>query len=171
MKSHYFWYGVCHDSLQKCQFSEVKPSQTHFWEPPSFSRQLLVRVVNHTLLLIRSVSRFSTWYWPHSGARLSLKRVPSLANCADMTWRLQGPEKEAFAFLWMGSLPRKLKTTRTSRRCILQTCKSKSRARWNKISFVSKLLVSEVRRHFWKVKTQFVFWNSTIGTVNRWPVI
>ena len=50
--------------LQKYQFREVtaKPSQTHFWEPPSFSRQLLVRVVNHTLLrvLIRSVSRFST---------------------------------------------------------------------------------------------------------------
>ena len=37
-----------------------KPSQMHFWEPPSFSRQLLVRVVNHTLLLVRSVSRFST---------------------------------------------------------------------------------------------------------------
>jgi len=89
----------------KYQFSEVKPSHTHFWEPPSFSstitrvlskshttpdtewvtilykkvssvrsnphdhtfenhrvclRQLLVRVVNHTLLLIRSVSQFST---------------------------------------------------------------------------------------------------------------
>ena len=44
----------------KHQFSEVKPSHTHFSEPPSLSRQLLVRVVNHTLLLIRSVSRFST---------------------------------------------------------------------------------------------------------------
>jgi len=42
----------------KHQFSEVKPSHTHFSEPPSLSRQLLVRVVNHTLLLIRSVSRF-----------------------------------------------------------------------------------------------------------------
>ena len=42
---------MCHDSLQKYQFSEVKPSQTRFREPPSFSRQLLVRVVNHTLLL------------------------------------------------------------------------------------------------------------------------
>jgi len=51
---------VCHDSLQQYQFSEVKPSQTHFWEPLGFSRQLLVRVVNHTLPLIRIVSRFST---------------------------------------------------------------------------------------------------------------
>jgi len=51
---------VCHESLQKYQFSEVKPSHTHFWEPPSLSRQLLVREVNHTLLLIQSVSRFST---------------------------------------------------------------------------------------------------------------
>jgi len=46
----------------KYQFSEVKPSHTHFWEPSSLSRQLLVRVVNHTLLLIRSVSLFSTKY-------------------------------------------------------------------------------------------------------------
>ena len=48
----------------KYHFSEVKPSQMHFWEPltRSFSRKLLVRVVNHTLLLIRSVSRFSTKY-------------------------------------------------------------------------------------------------------------
>jgi len=53
---------VCHNSLQKYQFSEVKPSQTHFWEPPSFSWQLLSYVVNHTLLLIWSVSRFSTKY-------------------------------------------------------------------------------------------------------------
>ena len=55
---------MCHDSLQKGQFSDVKPSQSHFWEPPSFfpSRQLLVRVVNHTLLLIQSVSRFYAQY-------------------------------------------------------------------------------------------------------------
>jgi len=46
----------------KHQFSEVKPSHTHFSEPPSLSRQLLVRVLHHTLLLIRSVSRFSTKY-------------------------------------------------------------------------------------------------------------
>jgi len=51
---------VCHDSLQKYQFSEAKPSQSHFWEPPSFCRQLIVHIVNHTLLLIRSVSRFCT---------------------------------------------------------------------------------------------------------------
>jgi len=38
------------------------PSQMHTWEPPSLSWQLLVRVVNHTILLIRSVSRFSTKY-------------------------------------------------------------------------------------------------------------
>ena len=47
---------------KKYQFSEVKPSYTHFWEPASCFRQLLVRVVNHTLLLIRSVSWFSTKY-------------------------------------------------------------------------------------------------------------
>jgi len=29
-------YGVCHDSLQKGLLSEVKPSQSHFWEPLSF---------------------------------------------------------------------------------------------------------------------------------------
>ena len=46
--------------LYKCQFSEFKPSQTHFWAPASFSFQSLVHVVNHTLLLIRSVSWFST---------------------------------------------------------------------------------------------------------------
>jgi len=51
---------VCHDSLQKHKFSKAKPSHTHFWEPPSFSRQLLLRVVNHTLLLIWTASRFST---------------------------------------------------------------------------------------------------------------
>ena len=53
---------MCHDSLQKGQFSEVKPSHTHIWEPSSCFRQLLVRVVNHTLLLTWSVSRFSTKY-------------------------------------------------------------------------------------------------------------
>jgi len=44
------------------QFSEVKPSHTHFWEPPSLSRQLLLCIVNHAVLLLRSVSRFSTKY-------------------------------------------------------------------------------------------------------------
>jgi len=44
---------------KKYQFSEVKTSQSHFWEPPIFPQQLLVRIVNHTLLLMRSVSRFS----------------------------------------------------------------------------------------------------------------
>jgi len=39
------------------QFSEVKSSQAQYWNPLSFSRQLLVRVVND--LLIQSVSRFS----------------------------------------------------------------------------------------------------------------
>jgi len=34
----------------------------HIWEPSSCFRQLLVRVVNHTLLLTWSVSRFSTKY-------------------------------------------------------------------------------------------------------------
>ena len=37
-----------------------KSSHMHFWAPPSLSRQWLVRIVNHTLLLIRGVSRFST---------------------------------------------------------------------------------------------------------------
>jgi len=36
------------------------PHRNAFWEPPSLSRQLLARVENHTLLLIHSVSRFST---------------------------------------------------------------------------------------------------------------
>jgi len=79
---------VCHNSLHKYQFSEVKPSQKHFWEPSGFPRQLLVRVVNHTLLLIRSVSRFSkkcqfsevkpsqTHFWePPSFSLLLLLRV------------------------------------------------------------------------------------------------
>jgi len=41
----------------KYQFNEVQSSQAHLWKPPSFSRQLLVRVEND--LLIRSVSWFS----------------------------------------------------------------------------------------------------------------
>jgi len=60
-KSHNTPDTECVTILYKTfQFSEVKPSQSHFWESPSLSRQLLVRVVNHTLLLIRSVPRFST---------------------------------------------------------------------------------------------------------------
>ena len=38
----------------------IKPSQSHSWVPPSLSRQSLVRVVNHTLLLIPGVPRLST---------------------------------------------------------------------------------------------------------------
>jgi len=140
----------------KYQFNEWNSHQRTFENLRVCSRQLLVRVVNHTLLLIRSVSGFSTWYWPHSGGHLSLKWVPSLANCVDIPSRPQGPVKEAFAFLCMGSrLPRKLrrypfKTTRTKSRSILQTCKSNSLARWNEIFVVPKLPVSKVKRHFWK---------------------
>ena len=50
----------CAKILYKCQIQWVKPSQTPFWALLSLSRQLLVRVVNHTLLLIQSVSWFST---------------------------------------------------------------------------------------------------------------
>jgi len=53
---------MCHDSLQKYQFREVKLSQMRFREPPSCFRQWLVHIVNHTILLIGSVSRFSTKY-------------------------------------------------------------------------------------------------------------
>ena len=38
----------------------IKPSQSHLWVPPNLSRQSLVRVVNHTLLLIPVVPRLST---------------------------------------------------------------------------------------------------------------
>ena len=133
MKSHITSDMECVTILYKISVQWVKLSPTHFWKRPSFSRQLLVRIVNITLLLIRSVSRFSTWYWPHSGGHLYLKWVPSLANCVDIPSRPQGPVNEAFAFLWMGSrLPRKVrryhfKTTRTSRRSISQCVKA---TRW-----------------------------------------
>jgi len=57
--THYSQYGVCHyfSTRYQSQFSEVKSSQAHFWNPLSFSRQLLLRVVND--LLVLSVSRFS----------------------------------------------------------------------------------------------------------------
>ena len=76
---------MCRNSLQKGLLSEVKPSLTHFWEPPSFffSRQLLVRVVNHTLLLTRSVSRFSTKYINFNEVKLSQSQFwqpPSLSR-------------------------------------------------------------------------------------------
>jgi len=140
----------------KYQFNELNSHQCTFENLRVCSRQLLVRVVNHTLLLIRKAWGFSTWYWPHSGGHLSLKWVLSLANCVDIASRPQGPVKEAFAFLCMSSwLPRKLrrypfKTTRIKWGSILQTCKSNSLARWNEISFVPKLPVSSVKRHFWK---------------------
>ena len=43
----------CVTSLHKCQFSELSPTDA-LWETQNFSRQLLVCVVNHTLLWIQS---------------------------------------------------------------------------------------------------------------------
>ena len=57
-RTHYSWYGMCHDSLHIWD-QWVKSSQTHFWAPPSLlSAVWLVRVVKRTVLLIMGVSRF-----------------------------------------------------------------------------------------------------------------
>jgi len=59
-KSHTTYNTGCVKILYKYEIQWVKPLQTHCWSSPSLSRQWLMRVVHHTLLLIRGVSRFST---------------------------------------------------------------------------------------------------------------
>jgi len=59
----------------------VKSSHMHFWAPPSLSRQWLVRVANHTQLLIRGVSRFSTnIYYAHEKRPLQRARQEVFRN-------------------------------------------------------------------------------------------
>jgi len=156
MKSHITSYMECVTTLYKISAQWVKLSPTHFWEPSSlFSAVTRAHSKSHTtpdtecvriLHLVLAALRWIPF----------LEMGSPLANCVDIPSRPQGPVKEAFAFLWIGSrLPRKLcrypfKTTRTRRRSILQTCKSDSLARWNEISFVPKLPVSKVKRYFWK---------------------
>ena len=65
----------------KCGIQWDKSSQTQVWTQLSLSRQWLVRVANHTLLLIRGVSRFSQmsgeWIKP---SQSHLSKPPSLSR-------------------------------------------------------------------------------------------